>query len=132
MKKQRPCITIPRIFLFLLIQNLYSSAVSASGIGKYESWYQDVWCEGYDGQTEVEQDDGTRVDCLTSNHAIEMEFARKWREAIGQSLHYALKTGRKAGIVLILQKPSDEQYWRSLGEIIKHYRLPITLWRLGP
>ncbi|GAA4648275.1 hypothetical protein GCM10023116_05420 [Kistimonas scapharcae] len=132
MNKSRLYSTTTLIFLFFLMQNLHSPAAYASGVGKYESWYQDVWCEGYDGQTEVEQDDGTRVDCLTSNHAIEMEFARKWPEAIGQSLHYSLKTGRNAGIVLILQKPSDEHYWASLNDVIKQYKLPITLWRLGP
>lgn len=80
---------------------------------------------------EARQDDGTRVDCLTENYAIEVEFAKKWREAIGQALHYAFKTERQAGIVLIIQKNSDESYWKDLKNTVEHYQLPITLWRLG-
>ena len=36
----------------------------------------------------------TRVDCLTDKYAIEFDFASKWAEALGQSLHYAYATGR--------------------------------------
>lgn len=132
MNKQYIRSAIALVLLFFLVQTLSPPAVYASGSGRYESWYQDVWCASYDGQTEVEQDDGTRVDCLTDSHAIEVEFARKWQEAIGQSLHYALKTGRSAGIVLILRKPSDEHYWKNLKAVIRRYSLPVTLWRLGP
>ena len=45
--------------------------------------------------------DGTRCDILTDTHAIEVDFADKWAEAIGQSLNYAMQTGKKAGIVLV-------------------------------
>ena len=34
--------------------------------------------------------DGTRCDILTDTHAIEVDFADKWAEAIGQSLNYAM------------------------------------------
>ena len=40
---------------------------------------------------EVVMKDGTRCDILTSTHAIEVDFAKKWAEAIGQSLNYASK-----------------------------------------
>ena len=42
--------------------------------------------------------DGTRCDILTDTHAIEVDFADKWAEAIGQSLKYATQTGKKAGM----------------------------------
>lgn len=132
MKKKRAYPIYPVRFLFLcaLITNA-PNAVSSS-IDKHEEWYQKVWCDGYNGITEARQNDGSRVDCLTESHAIEMEFANNWREAIGQSLHYALKTERQAGIVLILKKKSDEHHWTALKTTITHYNLPIKLWRLGP
>jgi len=61
---------------------------------KSERDYQDEWCTG---KKEAVLEDRTRVDCLTDTHAIEIEFANKWKEAIGQSLHYSLMTGKKTG-----------------------------------
>ena len=81
---------------------------------------------------EVQLEEGPRVDCLTPTHAIEMDFARKWPEAIGQSLHYALLTNRKAGIVLILKSPGDTPHLEAAKRVIKNYDLPIDLWPLGP
>jgi hypothetical protein len=92
---------------------------------KLESDYQDEWCQG---QKEVVLIDRTRIDCLTDTHAIEVEFANKWKEAIGQSLHYSLMTGKKAGIVLIMRKPTDQRYMVALEKVINHNNLIIDLW----
>lgn len=97
-----------------------------------ELWYQKVWCEGKGGEVEVRLDDGRRVDCMTESHAIEMDFANKWPEAIGQSLAYGMLTRKQAGIVLILRKPSDREYWDRLQQVLEHYKLPVTTWKLGP
>ena len=51
---------------------------------------------------EVVMNDGTRCDILTATHAIEVDFAKKWAEAIGQSLHYALHTGKRPAVALIV------------------------------
>ena len=56
--------------------------------------------------------DGTRCDILTDTHAIEVDFADKWAEAIGQSLNYAMQTGKKAGIVLVLKDEVMRSTWR--------------------
>ncbi|MCY4473444.1 MAG: hypothetical protein OXC07_11605 [Kistimonas sp.] len=97
-----------------------------------EAWYQQVWCDGIGGRTEAELDSGQRVDCLTETYAIEMDFAHKWTEAIGQSLQYALLTERKAGIVLILESAQDKRHLALARRVISHYKLPVTLWPLGP
>ncbi|MCW7555782.1 hypothetical protein NX722_24780 [Endozoicomonas gorgoniicola] len=110
---------------------LYTSSLSsASRPG--EIWYQKVWCEGRGGKIEQRLPDGRRVDCLTEQYAIEMDFASKWQEAIGQSLDYAMLTGKKAGVVLILNSESDQQHWDRLQKVVNHYQLPIQLWKLGP
>lgn len=75
-----------------------------------EKDYQEVWCKKAGGITEYVLDDGARVDCLTDDYAIEFDFAQKWAEAVGQSLYYALKTGKKPGIVLILEKETDRRF----------------------
>lgn len=91
-----------------------------------EKYYQELWCGEHNGVMEYKLDDYTRVDCLTDEYAIEFDFGRKWAEAIGQSLHYAYKTGKKAGIVLILEQPKDEVYYKRLVPLCDKYN--ITLW----
>ncbi|MRI32987.1 hypothetical protein EOPP23_08310 [Endozoicomonas sp. OPT23] len=120
--------SLSTLFLTLTI-TLLSSTLHA---GEKEIWYQKVWCEGKGGKVEHKLKDGRRVDCLTKSYAIEMDFASKWQEAIGQSLDYAMLTGKKAGIVLILNKDTDMAHWQRLKRVVRHYKLPIRTWRLGP
>jgi hypothetical protein len=96
-----------------------------------EKWYQTQWCEDNYGQQEVTLPNQTRCDCLTKNYAVEVEFADKWAEAVGQSLNYALESHRRAGIVLILESPTDKKYWMRLNAIITHFGLPIKVWTVG-
>ena len=96
-----------------------------------ERYYQEVWCGDHGGQVEVRLPDKTRADCVTKTHAIEFDFANKWAEAIGQSLYYSLQTGKRAGVVLILEKPGDYKFWIRLNTTIKHFNLPIDTWKSG-
>lgn len=96
-----------------------------------ERWYQEHWCAEQGGRTEVVLDDRTRCDCLTGTHAVEFDFARKSAEAISQALYYALKTGKRAGIVLILEKPGDARYLDRILAVIYEFNLPIDVWMIG-
>lgn len=97
-----------------------------------EAWYQAIWCESLGGKSEYRLDDRARVDCLTPEYAIEMDFAHKWHEAVGQALHYGRKTKRQAGIVLVLKKRSEQFYLNELKKTIDYYQLPVKVWQLGP
>ena len=92
-----------------------------------ESHYQQIAAEKYGGETEVRMPDGTRCDIVTEKHAIEVDFADKWGEAIGQSLNYAFQTNKRAGILLILEKKEDERHLIRVSSIVKHYKLPIDV-----
>ncbi len=48
-----------------------------------------------------------RVDILTKTHAIEVDYARNYREAVNQALRYAQETKRKPGIALIIDGETD-------------------------
>jgi hypothetical protein len=95
-----------------------------------ERHYQDIFAAQVGGQTEVTAGDGTRCDILTDSYAIEVDFAHKWGEAIGQSLNYGFQFNRRAGIVLILEKPSDQKHLIRVNSIIQHYDLPIKVWEI--
>jgi hypothetical protein len=112
------------IFLFLIAGPAFADRLP-------EKYYQAEWCEAAGGVQEYTLPDRTRCDCLTENHAVEMDFGRKWAEAIGQALYYSASTGRRAGIVLILESPEDIRYWRRLTTTIEHYKLPIDIWQAG-
>ncbi len=90
-----------------------------------EKYYQELWCNANNGQLEVVLSDYTRIDCVTDKYAIEFDFARKWAEAIGQSLHYSYMTGKKAGIVLIIENPTEEKYYNRLIPLAKKYDIEL-------
>jgi hypothetical protein len=85
------------------------------------------WCRNNRGISEFRTKDGTYVDCLTDIYALEAEFDNNWKEAIGQSLHYAESTNKKAAILLIKRKKSRKDYQALLERVINKYDLPITV-----
>jgi len=60
---------------------------------------------------EVSLWDGTRCDMLTEEYAIEVDWSRKWGEAIGQSLYYAEVLQRKPGIILLVRDKRAEMVY---------------------
>jgi hypothetical protein len=84
--------------IVLLIMLILSGSCEA----KDELAISKTWCAAHEGQAEVVLEDGARVDCVTDEYAIEFDYAPKWAESVGQSLYYALMTGKKPGVVLIL------------------------------
>ena len=97
-----------------------------------EKYYQMRWCFSHGGMVGIMLGDKTRCDCVTESHAIEIEFADKWADAIGQSLYYSLQTGKIAGIVLILESETDHKYWEQLNSTIENFELPIETWEISP
>lgn len=98
-----------------------NSATSAKHLHN-EASYQHAWCKAKGGTEEYVNKDFTRVDCLTSENAVEFDFARKWAESIGQALYYQYMTGKKAKVVLILENPTrDMVYYNRVKELSKLY-----------
>ncbi len=81
---------------------------------------------------EVTLSDRTRVDCLTETYAVEVDFARKWAEALGQALYYSARTGKKAGILIIIESPPEARYLKRLRFAIEKSNLPIKVWLIRP
>lgn len=80
-----------------------------------EKEYQTQWCNARNGIMEYKLDDKTRVDCLLPNMAVEVDFAKKWAECIGQALYYGQKTKRIPACVLITENPEkDAKFVRRL------------------
>lgn len=118
-------ISISIILIFYLKINSYAFQYNQTNYNYVKhkhskSSYQHAWCSFHNGIEEFENHDKTRVDCLTDTHAVEFDFANKWAESIGQALHYQFMTGKKAMVVLILEKPQKEMvYYRRVKKLSK-------------
>ena len=95
----------------------------------HEKWYQDLWAAAHGGYTEVVLESGARCDILTNTHAIEVDFADKWAEGLGQSLHYASQTGKRAAVLLIMESKENERHYERLKSTIEYHKLPVDIWR---
>jgi hypothetical protein len=92
----------------------------------YERYYQDKYCSAVGGVTEHILSDKTRVDCLTDTKAIEVDFANKWAECIGQALHYGISTNKKPACLLIMEDPvKDAKYLERLKKVADRYCIDV-------
>ncbi|BCS55152.1 hypothetical protein GSbR_19330 [Geobacter sp. SVR] len=96
-----------------------------------EKHYQKLWCDDHKGVLEFRLQDGARVDCLTDEYAVEFDFATKWAESIGQALYYAGMTGKRPGVVLIMERGDDDgRYLKRLQSVADQYG--IQVWTTRP
>lgn len=97
----------------------------------YEKDYNTFWCGKNQGVTEFKTIDGSRVDCLLPGYAVECDRAYKWKEATGQALFYALQTGRKPAILLIVEDEyKEKKYIDRLSVVASKYE--IEVWQIRP
>lgn len=96
-----------------------------------EKHYQERWCNEHHGVMEHRLADRARVDCLTDEYAIEFDFGPKWAESIGQALYYSEMTGKRPGVVLIMEHGDGDQRYRDRLQRVSD-RYGITMWTMGP
>lgn len=101
-------------------------------LGQTETDYRLRFCEGM--EQEVVLPNGTRVDCLTSRLAIEVDWTHKWAEAIGQSMLYSAATEKLPGIILVckVRKDACQKHEYLINEAVAYWKLPITVWLCLP
>tara|TARA_B110000003_G_scaffold157909_1_gene158309 strand:- start:200 stop:586 length:387 start_codon:yes stop_codon:yes gene_type:complete len=102
---------------------LLSSPIAYSA----EKDINELWCTSMNGDYEFRTKDGTYIDCLTDEFAVEAEYDYKWKESIGQSLHYAETTNKKAAILFIKRNKSNKDYLGELNRVISKFDLPIKV-----
>lgn len=96
---------------------------------KRESDYQKIAAELLNGKTEVVLSDRTRIDIVTDDQAIEVDWSYKWAEGIGQALYYSSRTNKEPGLILIVKDIEKEQkYVDRVKTVIKVKSLRIFLY----
>ena len=112
----------------LLVALLLALPAVAEAERQPERWYQERIAAALGGKVEVGVPNG-RVDVVTETHAIEVEFASAWKHSIGQALWYALQTGKKPGIVLVIQdEKRDRPHVIRLGSVLQANGLDVKVW----
>jgi len=103
----------------------------AAALLSSEADYRDHICGAAGWQMEVRLPNGTRADCVSETHAIEIDFSNHWAEALGQSLNYAAETDKRPGIILVCKRGTEPRClsWAlRLEQTIARWRLPVTVW----
>lgn len=96
-----------KIIIVSLIMFLSFNANAA--FKKNEAYYQKILCNDLNGIIEYRLPDKSRVDCLTYDYAIEVDFDKKPYECAAQALYYAIMTNRKPACAFITDKKQSRQ-----------------------
>jgi len=110
------------LVVVLLLTGCFNKEIAYSH--NKEKYYQVKLCKKLDGKMEYRLSDKTRVDCLTDTYAIEVDWAKKWAEGIGQSLYYAQMTGKYPAVALIVSK-KDNRFKKRLQKVANKYNIKI-------
>ena len=100
-----------------------------SAAAQTEREYQEAICTGMG--IEVQAGGGTRIDCLSDSHAIEVDFSDKWAEGLGQAMLYAARTGLTPGVILICRRSAwaCQRHGKRLIEAAAYWQIPLAVWQ---
>lgn len=111
-------------FLLVVFAAVFITTTACAKHKMLEREYVSQHCTG---RIEVTLSDRTRVDCLTDEYAIEFDFASKWAQAIGQSLHYGRMTGRTPAIYLILESKKEMRFVDRVSPLCNAHGIKLVL-----
>tara|TARA_R100001594_G_scaffold143212_1_gene190907 strand:+ start:352 stop:717 length:366 start_codon:yes stop_codon:yes gene_type:complete len=85
------------------------------------------------GLAEYVLPDRSRVDILTPTLAIEVDWAKKWPQAIGQAVYYGIATDRMPAVLLLLRgKDTEIKYLRRARTAADNLNIPVFTWQTNP
>jgi len=93
------------LILFILIIPMSCFATSYQPL----EMYQEKWCAENGGKVDyIHEGDNSNFVCIKDQYAIYLEYAGKWKEAVGQALYYSAITGKKPGVALIVTNSTED------------------------
>ncbi len=121
---------ISRLLFAIAFTTIFFSPAIAQNVD--ENAHQARLCA--DLQTEVAVGGQMRADCISDTHAIEIDFAQKWKEGGGQALAYGVATGLRPGLILICERSEASCLASSLGtqQTLSALGFGFTLWEYLP
>ena len=118
-RRDEKCLLLRKTLLLGFLLVTCSLFLSGQGNDWSEKEYSDYIQTLTGGEREVSVQSG-RIDLVTDEFAFEIEWARKWKESIGQTLWYAMQTNKKPAIVLIMESKSDYKYYIQLNSALDY------------
>lgn len=114
-----------------LIAALLAGPALADTEGWRESDYRDALCAGM--QTEISLSRFGRADCMSDTHVIEVEWADKFKEGVGQALTYSTTLPQIPGLILICRRSEALCLNHSLSaqETFSAFGIEATIWECG-
>lgn len=113
----------------LLLSSLIALLTFTAAAQQKEDDYVQLIQKEMGGQTEASVSSGY-IDLLTDTYAIEVDFARKWKQSIGQALWYGLQTNKIPGIILIKESETDDKYVIQLCSALQYAQIDqkVRVW----
>lgn len=93
----------------------------AAAAPPFERAFSDLWCEEEGGEAQARLADGSKVDCLTAEYAVEFDTGKTGNayRCTGQAMYYAKVSGRKPLCILIQQEGiSDTRFELAVRRIV--------------
>jgi hypothetical protein len=121
------------MFKLLAAFFVLTATAATAGDAQREDYYSAIWCAENSGVEEVRTSQGTRVDCLLEDYAVEVDFDTKWAEGLGQALHYGVEFDRPAAVLLIIQNHAGKDrsaYIQRLESTIAGAGLNVTVFTI--
>lgn len=118
--------------VILTFLTLVTAAEPANAAGSWkERDYQRVLCAGM--SLEVRLGDYGRADCISATHAIEVEWADKFKEGVGQALTYSSATRLVPGLILVCRGDDASCLAASLTsqDTFSAFGIEATVWECG-
>lgn len=81
--------------------------------------------------TEYHLWDETRVDLLSDDYAVEVDYAEKWAECIGQALYYSHLTDRQAVCLLLSAGEKDSRFIYRCQTVCEAHGIKLWVHELG-
>ncbi|QPJ60817.1 MAG: hypothetical protein G3M70_02505 [Candidatus Nitronauta litoralis] len=122
------------ILVFAIVSLFPSTAAANSAVRLYKkSHYQIEWCRDKNGVAGYPLPEGSRVDCLLEDYAVEFGYADEWAQCIGLALYHAQVTGRDPACGLIMEHGEpDEKFLKRLLISIKDSSHRWRVWKVEP
>ena len=99
----------------------FAAAGGAAAAKKHERIHSDEWCGKEGGKSQARLIDGSKVDCLTADYAIEFDFGKTGSayRCTGQAMYYAKVSERKPMCILIQHEGiSDDVFESAVRRIV--------------
>lgn len=123
----------PAILLLIAIAPANVARPPAKIVYPTENEWTEANAKRYNGKTGVVLWDLTRPDIVTETHAIEVDWAKKWKEAPTQAAYYGIQTGLKPGIILLVKnRETDMKYVYRCQLVASKYGIRVWVETVKP